>query len=113
RVRVLCVIIRRGPAVNGPFNQSELSGTEPQDITLTVVDKVLSASLVSFLLQHPTLLCSRLSRSPRRAVNGVFEASRPVLDTRPFAMDPNNGKANGPVRDGPPVRARECPPVQG
>ncbi|KAK1500271.1 hypothetical protein CABS01_09995 [Colletotrichum abscissum] len=52
-------------------------------------------------------------QSPRRAVNGVFEASRPVLDTRPFAMDPNNGKANGPVRDGPPVRARECPPVQG
>ncbi|KXH59407.1 hypothetical protein CSAL01_08660 [Colletotrichum salicis] len=26
-------------------------------------------------------------QSPRRAVNGVFEVPRPVLDTRPFAMD--------------------------
>ncbi|KXH26389.1 hypothetical protein CNYM01_05277 [Colletotrichum nymphaeae SA-01] len=34
-------------------------------------------------------------QSPRRAVNGVFEASRPVLDTRPFAMDPITVKPMG------------------
>ncbi|OHE90515.1 hypothetical protein CORC01_14184 [Colletotrichum orchidophilum] len=37
--------IRRGPPVNGPLDQSELSGTEPRDITLTVVDEALSGLL--------------------------------------------------------------------
>ncbi|KAK1452842.1 hypothetical protein CCUS01_01858 [Colletotrichum cuscutae] len=69
------------------------------------INKVLSASLVSFR----DLTASQIPAVPiRTGGQGDKHTSKalgalPVLDTRPFAMDPNNGKANGLVGDGPPA----------